>query len=444
MDHGRFPFRARLVTALGLSLGGRIMPTIRLCCLAGVVALIVPVPRAFAQAPLTLAEALAEAHAHNATLPIAAFDTAMAAAQLRAASGRLWPALGIDGDVHGGTPSKYASGDARLQLVAGVPIYDGGRLRAGVRQAQAQRAVTAATYRVATRDLDLAVTSWFSQVIELQEEISLGERGLERLGRYIDLINARRESGQPVVGDLLKARVQRDGQAADLAETQRQLAGAMLQLKELLGRSPEDTLELAPLPTPGAPGLPGETPWEQAPDVAAADAMRQSARTGVDLVRADRRPHLDLAANVGTEPVLGSSFEAPLNTGRSSGGELTLSLSWPLWDRGVHRGELATARFALDQATQAAAVARRDARLQWNQARADLTHLYDVVQLRDSTVPVAEDAYLQAESLYRGGGADALEVLDAYAQWIQAGLGAARARLDYRVAEARAERWGNP
>lgn len=420
------------------------MPTVRLRWFAAAAASLALVPRASAQTPLTLADALTEARAHNATLPVAAFDTAMAAAQLRAAHGALWPSLGIDGDVHEGTPSKYASGDARLQLVAGVPIYDGGRLRAGVRQAQAQRAVSAARYHVATRDLDLAVTSWFSAVIELQDEIALGERGLERLGRYIDLINARRASGQPVVGDLLKARVQRNGQAADVAETRRQLAGAMLQLKELLGRDPDDTLVLAPLPAPAPPGTPGESPWEGTPDIAAADAAAQSARTSVDMVRAGRRPHLDLAANVGTEPVIGSSFDAPLNTGRSSGAEITLSLSWPLWDNGVYGGELSTAEFALEQATQEATAARREARLQWNQARADLTHLYDVVQLRDSTVPTAEDAYLQEESLYRGGAADALEVLDAYAQWIQAGLDAARARLDYREAEARAERWGTP
>jgi len=397
--------------------------------------------RVFAQTPLTLSEALTEARAHNATLPVAAFDTAMASAQLRAAQGRLWPTIGIDGDVHGGSPSRYASGDARFQLVAGMPIYDGGRLRAGVRQAQAELAVSAARYHVAARDLDLSVKSWFCQVIALQEEVAFGERGLARLERYIDLINARRASGQPVVGDLLKARVQRDAQAADVAEGRRQLADAMLQLEDLLGRSPEDTLVVAPLP---APGVPGGNPWENSPDVAAAGAARQSALHGVDVLRSERRPHLDLATNVGAEPVIGSSFEAPLNTGRGSGAEVTLSLNWPLWDRGVYGGELATAEHSLEQATQAATVAEHDARLQWNEARTDLSHLYEVVHLRDSSVPTAEDAYLEAESLYRGGAAGALEVLDAYSQWVQAGLDAARARLDYRVAQARVERWGNP
>jgi len=422
--------------------GGRNEAMAPMRCVLAAAAFLVFASPAHAQTPLSLTAALTEARAHNAMLPVAAFDTAMAAAQVGAASGALWPTVGIDGDLHGGTPSKYASGDARLQLVASLPIYDGGRLRAGVRQAEAERAVSAARFRVARRDLDYQVKAWFSQVIELEDEIALDTRGLERLGRYVDLIEARRQSGQPVVGDLLKARVQRQSQAADLAETQRQLAGAMLQLKELLGRSPDDSLVLAPLPAPNAPTPPPAEPWTATPDIAAADAAERSARTAIAAVKADRRPHLDLSANVGAQPVIGSSFDAPLNNGRDLGGEFILSVSWPLWDRGVYSNQLQEARLALDQSSQQAVVARRDARLQWYQAHTDLTHLYQVVQLRDSTVPTAEDAYLQSESLYRGGGADALQVLDAYTQWMQAGLDAARARLDYRLAAAREARWG--
>jgi outer membrane protein TolC len=218
----------------------------------------------------------------------------------------------------------------------------------------------------------------------------------------------------------------------------------MLQLVDLLGRSPEDTLVLAPLPDPAPPVVPGERPWEHSPDVAAANAARQSVLHGLGIVQSERRPHLDLAANVGTEPVIGSPPDAPLNTGRDSGAEVTLTLNWPLWDHGVYAGELATAKHSLERATQEATVAEHDARLQWNEARTDLGHLYEVVQLRDSSVPTAEDAYLEEESLYRGGGTGALEVLDAYSQWVQAGLDAARARLDYRLAQARVERWGNP
>jgi outer membrane protein len=420
--------------------GGRraLMRALR-CLPAALLVIAVPVR---AQAPLTLADALREARAHNATLPVAAYDTSIAAAALGAARGRLGPSVGLAGDVHGGAPSQYASGDARLQLAGELPIYDGGRLRAGVHQAELQRAVSAARFHVARRDLDFQVTAAFSLAVELRDELALGERGLDRLRRYLELIAARRASGQPVVGDLLKAQVERDRQAADTAETRRQLAGALLQLKELLGRSPGDTLVPAPLPAPAPPAPAGAQPWVGTPDVAAAEAARESARAGIAVVEADRRPHLDLAANVGAQPLIGSSFEAPFNTGRGRGGEALVSLSWPLWDHGVYRHQLAAARLAFDQSVQAEIATRREARSEWYQARTDLTHLYAVVRLREQAVPDAEDSYLQMESLYRGGAGNALEVLDAYTQWIQAGLDAARGRLAYRLAEARAQRWG--
>ncbi len=399
---------------------------------------------ASAQTSLTLDDALREARTHNAGLAVAAFDTSFADAGVQSAGGRRWPSLSLDGHVHGGTPPEYASGDARLQLVGEMPLYDGGALRAELGRARADRSASLLRYRMAQRDVDLDVRVWFAQAIELEEEIALRLKGMDRLRRYVDLIGARRESGEPVAGDLLKAQVQRDQQAAEIEETRRQHAAVLLQLKDILGREPDDDVVLSPLPAPTPPGPGATDPWETVPDVRAADASQQSATAAVDVARAGRRPHLDLSANVGTEPILGSSFDAPLNTGQGEGAEVILMMSWPLWDRGVYRGELLQAQVAAEQASHEAQATRRAAKLEWYQARADLTHLFEVVRLRQQIVPTAEDAYLQTESQYRGGDATALEVLDAFLEWLQSSLDASRATLDYRNAEARERRWGTP
>jgi len=409
-----------------------------------VVALSVGTSLAAAQAPLTIDDVLREARAHNAGLPVAALDTVLTSAGLRAATGRLWPAPALGGHVHGGVPSEYASGDARLQLVTEMPIYSGGRLRAEIGRARADHSLSLSSYRVAERDLDLEVRQSFGEALELEEEVALRQKGVDRLRRYMDLISARREAGEPVAGDVLKARVRHDEQAAEIEEAQRRHAAVLLILNWLMGREPEDDLVLAPLEPPVAPRPPGDEPWETVPDVQAADAARQSARAGIDVARASRRPQLDLAANVGAEPVLGPSFEAPLNTGRGSGAEVTLGMTWPLWDRGVYQGELEQARATAEQASREAQVVRRDAKLRWYEAQTNLTHLYEIVRLREQIVPTAEDAYLHAESLYRGGEGTALEVLDAFDDWLQASLNVSRAILDYRDAQARELRWGSP
>ena len=54
----------------------------------------------------------------------------------------------------------------------------------------------------------------------------------------------------------------------------------------------------------------------------------------------------------------------------------------------------------------------------------------------------AQDAYLQTESLYRGGQGTALDVLDAYDAWIQADQAQADATYNYRVSQADLIRWG--
>ena len=401
-------------------------------------------PGASAQTRLTLDEALQEARRANARLPVAAIDTLIAGASVAEARGALGPGLGLDGDLHGGAPSKYASGDARLQAVVDLPIYDGGRLRADLHTARAGLGLSTARYRTAVADLDLEVRLRFAGILGLDREAELTRRGLDRLERYVDMITARKDSGEPVAADLLKARVRLDSETADLHDVERRRADARLELNDLLGRDPADSLALVPLPPPAPPGPAGPDPWEAAPDLAASNLAHQMELTRIDAVRAERRPHLDLSANAGAEPILGSSDLAPLNTGRGIGAEVTLNFSWPLWDRGAYRGRLRQAKLGARQAEMETEATRRAVRLGWNEARTDMDHLYRQIQTWEHAVPLAEEAYLQAESSYRGGGASALDVLDAFDQWIQAGRSAAQAAVDYREAEARALRWGTP
>ncbi len=86
----------------------------------------------------------------------------------------------------------------------------------------------------------------------------------------------------------------------------------------------------------------------------------------------------------------------------------------------------------------------RDARLRWQAAREDVERWYRQVQLREAAVPLARDAYVLAESLYRGGSGTALEVLDGFSALVAASQSYTDAVLSYRLAEATALRWGTP
>ncbi len=397
-----------------------------------------------AQASLNLEDALREAHAANAQLPLAAFESRIAAAALREARGALGPRFSLDGDLHGGSPAEYAGNDGRLQLLAQQPIYDGGALRAGVAVQRALFGASQARYRQAEKDLDFDVRVGFAQLLELDSVIAVRSEGITRLRSYRAAIGARRAAGEGVAGDLLRTDVQLGQAEADLADASRQRDLARLALNDLLGRDPDAPLTLTEGAAPSVPPPDtGAAAWSGAPEVRQAEAQVTAARSGTALAAAERRPQLDLAVNAGTQPAF-STAGSGFNNGRGQGVEFLLSLSWPLLDAGGYRARRDQARLRLAVAQAGEVAARRQVRLAWAAARTELAARHAEVETRRRTAAAALDSYLTSESLYRGGAATALEVLEAYTTWRAANEDVTQAVFNSRVAEAELVRWGTP
>lgn len=393
-------------------------------------------------APLTLAEALAEARQANAQLPVSKLEFQGARARAEQARGNLYPTLSVDGDVHGGTPSAYASGDAFLRVLARAPLYQGGELRAARDASDAEAQAFQAGYRVAVRDLDYAVRTGYARVLRAQDGLAFERRAIERLRTYLSVIQGRQASGQGVGADLLRTQQRISATEADVASLTRELHSGTMALNDVLGRDPDAPLRLAALPEPTAPASTSGEPWTAVPDLAQSQSEVQAAKAGVRAARAGRKLHVGLEADAGVQPVLNNT-DAPLNNGTGWGGELTVSFSLPFWDNGIYRGRLGEAGAALDEAQQRDVVMQRAARLAWTRAESALADLYAEYEARTRAADVARDAYLQSESIYRGGQGTSLEVLDSYDAWIQADQLRLDAAYGYRVTEAELYRWGN-
>lgn len=392
---------------------------------------------------LTLDAALAEARAANARLPVARLALQQSLDRLKQARGALWPRLSVAGDLHPGTPRTYESSDAKLQVVADAPLYEGGALRAAVGAERARTRAARADVRVAVRDVDLAVRADYSLYLRDQREIELQRRGVERLEGYLAAVQARQASGQGVGADVVRTRAQLLQARADLDAAQQALTEMRMELNDVLGRDPEAPLALAPLPPPAPPAPDtAATPWNLTPDVRSALASVSAAEAELSGARSLRLPHLDLSVAGGGQAALVDPAPALMNDGRGWGVEAMLSLSLPLWSHGVYSGRVDEARDALTQSRKVADVTRRSARLQYDRSRSLLEARYREIGVRSSALSSARDAYLEAESLYRGGSGSALDVLDAYRSWVAAGQAHENAVLDYRLARARVLRWG--
>ncbi|MDP2480391.1 MAG: TolC family protein [Candidatus Palauibacterales bacterium] len=394
---------------------------------------------------LTLDQALAEARAANARLPIARLALQQSLDRLRQARGSLWPGLSLGGDLHPGAPRTYESSDARLQVVAEAPLYEGGALRAAVGAERARTRAARADVRVAVKDVELAVRADYAEYLRAQREIDLQRLGVERLQRYLAEVRSRQASGQGVGADVVKTRAQLLHARADLDAAEHARTEMRMELNDVLGRDPDAPLALAPLSVPSSPSPDSvSAPWNLTPDVQSALASVGAAEAGLSGARSLRLPHLNLSVAGGGQAALVDPAPALMNDGRGWGVEAMLSLSLPLWSHGVYSGRVDEARDALTQSRRVVEATRRAARLEYDRSSALLRARYREIQVREQARESARDAYLQAESLYRGGSGSALDVLDAYRTWLTAGQAHEDAVLDYRLARARVLRWGGP
>jgi outer membrane protein TolC len=392
--------------------------------------------------PLTLEAALVEARHANAQLPVADLQLQGAIARTQQARGALYPTLSVDGDVHGGAPTAYASGDAFLRVLARAPLYEGGELRAARDRSDAEAQAFRAGYRMAVRDVDYAVRTGYDRVLHAEASLAFRRRGIQRLRAYLSVVQGRQASGQGVGADVLRTQQRLATAEADVTSVVQELHDASMTLNDVLGRAPDAPLRLADLPQPIAPADTVGQPWLATPDLARTKSDVQAAEAGVRAAKAGRKLHLDLEADAGAQPVLNST-QSLLNNGTGWGTEVTLSFSLPFWDHGIYRGRMAEAGAALDEAQKQEIVVRRGVRLAWSRAAQALGDLYREYEARSRAADLARDAYLQAESVYRGGQGTALNVLDAYDAWIQADQDRLDVIYSYRAAEAELYRWGN-
>jgi outer membrane protein TolC len=407
--------------------------------------------------PLTLEEALAEARAANARLPVAALSVDIANERTREARAEKWLKVAVSGDFiypSGYDPILTNLGESRLQVGMRQPIYDGGALRAAEAKAEAQAAAAGARYRISREDVDLEVRTAFSEVLEVEDEIAAQREGLERLRSYRLSVRSRQAEGQGVTADLLRTDVRVAGAEADLIDAERRLDEARMTLNDLIGREPAAPLRLAPLPPPEPPAEGEAEAWNRAPELTESLALTKSAVADLKVADAERRPHLLAAADVGflgsdTTHLIPPDLEASNadanfldRAWRDFGFSLGLYLYFPLWDTGGYRARVLQAQQAVDQARAGEVAARRLARLNWERAHAALKRIYEQIRILSKAAPDARDSYLEAESRYRGGAATSLEVLDAYSAAVDARLRLADAVKRFRVAQALEIRWG--
>ena len=397
---------------------------------------------------MTLDEVLRRAREANVKLPQASLETEAGEEKIREARAERWMKVAVDGDFVYAPPGGYDpvvtnAGEARLQLTGRQPILDGGAHRAAIDRARSERDAAAARFRVAEKDLEVEVRSRFAEWLEADAELAVRRRGIERLRRYRTSLESRKAAGQGIAADLLKTDVRLAADEADAIEAESRQSEATVELNSLMGLPADAPLALAPLPPPAPPAPAPAAASAVAPEVAEAQALERGAEADIRSAQAERRPHLFASADVGWWGADTTRWSLE-RWRRDAGFSLGMQVSWLLWDFGASEARVSRAKLDARRARLEITARRREAELQRAKAAATAGAMARQIEVLTRAEPSARDAYLDAESRYRGGAATSLEVIDAYAASVDASVKLAQAVSRLRIAEALELRWETP
>jgi outer membrane protein len=425
-----------------------------------------------------------------------------ARARIRGARAQGRPQVDLSGDVgldrsFGGTHTSFGGGvsgggggsssstptflgfnrSATLGVSANVPVYTGGRVRAGTRVAEAQARAQAALTLQIEQDLVLSAIDAYLSILRSGQLLEVAESDVEISRERLRIAQVRFNAGASPRLDVFTAQATLAEAQTNRIEASNALAQSKAALNTLLSRAPESPLRVEPItrlttqvPLPAGIGAvpstqenaagtaTGATATNPATGAAAANGLTtvngengssaqlralaerarpslqqgreqvNAAEANIDVARAQRRPNLGLS--------IGSFLRDPVTSVGRFALSLGLGVAQTLFDSGRISSQVEEARATREQFRQDL----QGQRLQIaNQIEQNLLSLdSSASRERNATVGVlaAQEALRAAQIGYQAGARTALDVSDAQDQLLQAQTQAVNARFDVALSQA--------
>ncbi len=440
--------------------------TVLLGLAVGVAAVLVPALRASAQAPrpITLAEVLTLAAQHSPALRVAAFEVAVARAQLAQAEAARHGTLVLTGSytrlnereggaivIPGGTipgvptpitiPLPPPTADLyTTALTVQYPLHTGGRIEAAVTLARANVQGAEAALERAKQQLILEAKQAYYQMLLAQAGVEVAQRALAAAEENLRVARARVAAGTSPRFDEVSAEVNAANARQGVIRARNALALAQHALAALLGQpldtplQPRETMTVVPVRTALEALL--RRALDARPELAEHRARITAAAAAIEVARAGARPALVLTGG----PTWGNTTAAGLGTSAAFGWSLTLAATVPLFDGGLtaHRIREAEARVA--QLRAAEVQLRQSIELEVRRALLTLASAAEEVAAAEATVQQAMEGLRIANVRFAAGVSTNLEVITAQAALAQAEANRVQALFNVNVARAQLER----
>lgn len=220
-------------------------------------------PGASAEA-LSLDDAVERALRHNPSARAAASEVEMAAGQAAAARADLAPRLGLqvsaseyDGVVFyerflgpgapgavGGTDTGSFSSTLTGVLTVQQNLYTGGAVSAQARARAIEESLARQQLEQARRDIVFAVTKAYVDALLAERASSVAAAAVDRSQGALEVIQSRRAEEEALQVEILGAEARLEADRLSRVRADNDLRFALFELNRLLGRSPDEVVEL--------------------------------------------------------------------------------------------------------------------------------------------------------------------------------------------------------
>jgi len=274
------------------------------------------------------------------------------------------------------------------------PLFLGGRLYFGYRQAQSQEEQAGWDKKKAVNDLLFEVEQAYLNTLQLQGEAAVMEESLKFYKQHREDLEQKFKAGRVAIVDVLKAEAEEAKTEEELLSVNSDLKVAEGQFNLLLGRKVNAVVSLEPLPDPTPVTIDLDTAWNLAksyrPDVQEAIAGLRAAGFSKQVVESSYFPQVNFTAKWYGQEGSPSNIE-------KERWQLLLTADWNLWEWGSTSQQVEKAaaqqRGAQDQAFLLADQANLDVYQAWLQLQAadvrievlgkKKTHAKEVVRVTD-------------------------------------------------------------
>jgi outer membrane protein TolC len=331
----------------------------------------------------------------------------------------------------------------RTRLDMQWPVYTFGRFESMERAARSEAAAVEKDVATVTADVRFDAARAFWALVTAAESVRVVQEALALIEVHLRDVKNMREAGLLAPSDVLSVEARRSRHEVQLIEARNMRDVAEADLRRATGIEPGVTISIdAVLEGPSA----GPAPYEELlADARAHRPERQALQARVDAIGGRRD-----AAAAGLKPILavGAGFDYakpnprifPRTNEWHTSWDVGVNFSWPLWDGGRVKADVAEA--AANQRAVGQRLAEFDTVLGFEvrQRQLDVQSARESIRAANDEVTSAAEARRVIAERFRAGLVTTTEVLDAQQALLVAQFDRTRALAGARLAEARLDR----